>query len=103
MSEETKKDAENADLGERLTQALTEPYITVVKYFQNHGLRFTGVELDGNEVILKFSSNYNDISFVMYKLLVDEFNYIKVRSSLCDYGGTPLACLELTVAMPRQT
>jgi len=90
------------DLPKRLVQALPETYISVVKKFQERGLAFKGVELDAGEIKLKFYSDYNNISFVMYKLLLDKFNYVKVRSSICEAGGTPLACLELTVAMPYQ-
>jgi len=89
-------------LGERLHKALGEPYASVIEELEKDGLTFKGAELDAGEVILKFSSNYNDISFVMYKLLLDKFNYVKVRSSLCEAGGWPESCLELTVAMPRQ-
>jgi len=97
------KNQQNADLSERLGQALGEPYISIINEFQKRGLTFKGAELDAAEVKLKFYSDYNDISFVMYKLLIDKFNYIKIRSTICDVGGTALACLELTVAMPRQT
>jgi len=90
------------NLSERLRDALGEPYASVVKEFQKRGLQFQGAELDAGEIILKFSSDYNDISLTMYKLLLDKFNYVKIRSSICDSGGTPLACLELTVAMPRR-
>jgi len=91
------------DLPKRLGQALGEPYISVINEFQKRGLAFKGAELDAGEIILKFYSDYNDISFVMSKLMLDEFNYVKVRSSICDDDGTSLACLELTVAMLRQT
>ena len=99
MSEKSKQ---GVDLPKRLKDALGEPYQGVVKELQECGLQFRGVELDAGEIILKFSSDYNDISFTMYKLLLDKFNYVKIQSSLCDFGGTPLACLELTVAMPHQ-
>jgi len=100
MSEKSKN--QGVDLSERLKDALGERYISIINEFQKRGLTFKGAELDAFEVKLKFYSDYNDISFVMSKLLIDKFNYIKIRSSLCDAGGTPLTCLELTVTMPRQ-
>jgi len=100
MSEKSKN--QGVDLSKRLKDALPETYQDVVKEFEKRGLAFKGAELDAAEVKLKFYSDYNDISFVMSKLLIDEFNYIKIRSSICDFAGTPVACLELTVAMPRQ-
>ena len=100
MSEKSKN--QGVDLPGRVLQALGEPYQGVVKELEKRGLAFKGAELDTFEVKLKFYSDYNDISFVMSKLLIDEFNYIKIRSSICDFGGTAVACLELTVAMPRQ-
>jgi len=102
MSEQG-KNQQNADLSKRLKDALGEQFISIIDEFERRGLQFQGAELDAGEVKLKFYSDYNDISFVMSKLLLDKFNYIKIRTSICDAGGTPLACLELTVAMPRQT
>ena len=103
MSEaEQAKKASGLNLSERLKDALPETYQGVVKKFQERGLQFRGVELDAGEIKLKFYSDYNNISFAMYKLLLDKFNYMKIQSSLCESGGTALACLELTVAMPYQ-
>jgi len=99
MSKQAKQEV---DFNERLKDVLPDTYKAVVKKFEEYGLHFDGVELDSTQIKLKFSSDYNDISFVMYKRMLNEFNYVKVRSSICEAGGTPLACLELTVVMPRQ-
>jgi len=93
------KQANDTDLGERLHEVLEEPFQDVVKKFEKCGFQLKGVELEPGEIILKFQGGQVDCN--IYKLLLDKLNRISIRVMLCFAGGSPLACVDLTIAMPR--
>jgi hypothetical protein len=97
MSEQAKNDT---DLSERLHEVLGEPFQGVAKKFEECGFQLKGVELEPGEIILKFQGGQVDCN--IYKLLLDKLNRISIGVKLCFAGDTPLACVDLTIAVSRQ-
>jgi hypothetical protein len=89
-----------ADLGKRLVDTLGEPYRGVVEELEEDGFHFVGVELEPDEIVLKFEAG--EIECTLYKLLLDKIYDVSLSVMRCEVGGWPVACTRLKVSMPRQ-
>ena len=89
---------------ENALQGLGKAYQDVIEKLQDCGFQLQGVEPKANEVIVKFHAGAYILSYVnctLYKLSLEKLNRISIKVMLCDEGGWPFACVDLTIALPR--